>query len=552
MPKRVRRSFGSCWTCRRRRVACDRALPVCSPCTKLSLNCEGYSVRLVWVDSEQGNYVSKSRRTLLPLATWAGRDTYSQSELEHLTDTNPEKMRCECALHTAASNPFGVLIHLHQTPDQVTVDSPTGMTDACSDNLLVLPLSKVLTSHRSKWDGLLLHHYVNHVASLMMPVDSEANPWRSLYPAVAMSDRTPAARSLHDALLSQSAFHLSVRNADKLDLARQYELLGTRFYCSALKMLSTSLKQQMDDYIAGAAVLHTLSQIEVCRKFDYYGYLTDILWKGCYAPISNEWRKHFQGVEVFLSLFSDKSPWVTSTDAWIISQSLALSCEIGNTGSVVSAGRSQLTDVVLRSVSQLNKFGYTIGANSDVMESISDINRLEEAHLHGALPNEIDTQAGEILRKLKSSLSLRQVTQVNPDRRLHLSNLHQRIFCNATIVHLHRTIFNVAPSTVQEYVSRVLRDTAEFINLQGGSISLWPVFVAAVEACTNDNRGMAEAWLKFSCELGINNRHSARKIVLEVWDQREKISATTGLPLEAVIVDWRQVQSRLGIDILLL
>ncbi|KAI1266383.1 hypothetical protein F5Y18DRAFT_28123 [Xylariaceae sp. FL1019] len=37
-----------CWTCKDRRVRCDRALPTCSSCARLNHKCQGYGVRLSW------------------------------------------------------------------------------------------------------------------------------------------------------------------------------------------------------------------------------------------------------------------------------------------------------------------------------------------------------------------------------------------------------------------------------------------------------------------------------------------------------------------------
>ena len=42
----------SCWTCRRRRVKCDRLLPACQKCYKAAQPCQGYTEKpLRWVNS---------------------------------------------------------------------------------------------------------------------------------------------------------------------------------------------------------------------------------------------------------------------------------------------------------------------------------------------------------------------------------------------------------------------------------------------------------------------------------------------------------------------
>ncbi|KAH7088462.1 hypothetical protein FB567DRAFT_339222 [Paraphoma chrysanthemicola] len=42
-----------CWTCRRRKVRCDRAFPDCQNCAKSIIVCEGYGKRLKWPRDQQ-------------------------------------------------------------------------------------------------------------------------------------------------------------------------------------------------------------------------------------------------------------------------------------------------------------------------------------------------------------------------------------------------------------------------------------------------------------------------------------------------------------------
>lgn len=63
MPPRSR-NFDGCWTCRLRRIKCDRAKPNCDRCVKAGIECKGYAVILSWgeiitVDGEN-QLVSKS------------------------------------------------------------------------------------------------------------------------------------------------------------------------------------------------------------------------------------------------------------------------------------------------------------------------------------------------------------------------------------------------------------------------------------------------------------------------------------------------------------
>ncbi|VUC33709.1 unnamed protein product [Clonostachys rosea] len=54
-PRKHRKTFTGCWTCRSRKVKCDEARPTCLQCRSKSLFCQGYGVRLQWVHSSEGS-----------------------------------------------------------------------------------------------------------------------------------------------------------------------------------------------------------------------------------------------------------------------------------------------------------------------------------------------------------------------------------------------------------------------------------------------------------------------------------------------------------------
>ncbi|KAL6797268.1 fungal-specific transcription factor domain-containing protein [Trichoderma sp. SZMC 28013] len=43
-----------CWTCKQRKIGCDRDLPVCHNCTRTGRHCLGYGLRLLWPDRHDG------------------------------------------------------------------------------------------------------------------------------------------------------------------------------------------------------------------------------------------------------------------------------------------------------------------------------------------------------------------------------------------------------------------------------------------------------------------------------------------------------------------
>lgn len=83
-------------------------------------------------------------------------------------------------------------------------------------------------------------------------------------------------------------------------------------------------------------------------------------------------------------------------------------------------------------------------------------------------------------------------------------------------------------------------------------MSTWPVFVAAAEAYTPEAQALANRFHKFSDTLGVSNRTDMKRVVDQVWAEREGLAAAQRCSPGEVIVDWRDVMENLELDILLL
>lgn len=95
-PKKQRtKCFTGCWTCRSRRVKCDEETPSCLRCRQMSLQCEGYGMKLAWVpynphadnaDQESVDDLSRdqraSRRSLAPVSAASVVVRMSSPELD--------------------------------------------------------------------------------------------------------------------------------------------------------------------------------------------------------------------------------------------------------------------------------------------------------------------------------------------------------------------------------------------------------------------------------------------------------------------------------------
>ena len=88
--------------------------------------------------------------------------------------------------------------------------------------------------------------------------------------------------------------------------------------------------------------------------------------------------------------------------------------------------------------------------------------------------------------------------------------------------------------------------------MSGGEPSIWPVFIAAVEAYTPESQALATHFFGESKTRGTGLREEMRNVVCQVWADRERLSAEWQCSPGGVSVNWRAVTKKLGVDVLLL
>ena len=101
------------------------------------------------------------------------------------------------------------------------------------------------------------------------------------------------------------------------------------------------------------------------------------------------------------------------------------------------------------------------------------------------------------------------------------------------------------------YVSLAFQNISAFCAESSGNFSLWPAFIAAVEAYTPEDIQSARQWLEQSINFGLGNRLPVKRIIEEVWRRRDDAHFERAMDKGLVAVDWRDVVRDLGIDILL-
>jgi len=84
----------------------------------------------------------------------------------------------------------------------------------------------------------------------------------------------------------------------------------------------------------------------------------------------------------------------------------------------------------------------------------------------------------------------------------------------------------------------------------GRYITLWPVFIAAVEVYLEEHKWSARAWMDRADMMGVRSRGDVRELVEAVWSKRKEEARDNGEG--DMVVNWRAVMGKMGIDVLLL
>ncbi|KIW64354.1 hypothetical protein PV04_09296 [Phialophora macrospora] len=587
MPKTTsQRTFTACWTCRRRGLRCDNLVPRCTQCVRSRRACEGYDIRLVWVDSETGAYEPQHRRAYPGELTWDGYPTWTLREVGHLI-THAENRRCRCPLHrhpspfvtfpsyeaidapsarfdeTATPPEEGIVTDGLEEPSEMAT-TPTTYTslspqtaDLGSPPTISMPaaLSTSLIPYGSREDNELFHHYLSNVSAMMTPINDDYNPWKSTYPCLAVHDVTAtSARSLFHGILAQSAFHLSNLNVPN---PASYRRSATQHFGIALGHLRRSLASPTENFSSTLAAMLTVT-------------LAEHVFHGQSKGLSH----HLQGSIHYVAQYLGQKPWVISYEAWIITQSFVLHMlmsPIVGCGSATgtSSGTAATLHEVLEDVTADPRFAYTLGSTPRLMKALYQARLLEEqlatrgSFRGGGKPDLSEDellQASKILVALDTPLDAevelymsRQQpigTAAAQQRKFIVSNLN--LFNSAVIIYLLRVVLRHPPSAVAEQVSQTLSAAGVLLEMDRTAVSIWPIFIAAAEAYTAEAQALAESVLSLSTSFGAANRAVIHRVVKHIWSEREEAAARRRCDVGDVLVDWREELKNLDVEVLLL
>ncbi|KAL0470459.1 fungal-specific transcription factor domain-containing protein [Neurospora intermedia] len=152
---------------------------------------------------------------------------------------------------------------------------------------------------------------------------------------------------------------------------------------------------------------------------------------------------------------------------------------------------------------------------------------------------EVDQEANKTTSKVgskhqndRSKIDVMFPFTVAERSRLHSIWHNALAYRHSAFVYLYRSVHGYRRShrAVQEHTHRSLLHCAATVKHEGpmGAL-LWPLFVAACEAVTEDDRGWAEqAFEKVKKRQGMRNIERAWEIVREVWKRADRAESVAG------------------------
>jgi hypothetical protein len=548
---------------------------------KRDVVCEGYSVRLVWEDDQDGSGKPAQRRTLLtgsetavavlsPLEVASALDAVDATPFPSTSQAGPFNVfpsfpvstptfsggSSEIAFEadsiggTPSQWPLfpdfkeeNALLQLEIGDERVeawmnddiaylsTKEAEAAMA-MMSIKQKVLPEVDSYVSSASSEERSLLHYWITILSGMMLPTQRYDNPFRTIFVPLALNASRSPKYSSGSAALLHAIYAVSAFNRARLSSSPEHlEALGTKHHEVSLGHLRRSLMQFDADPSQREAVLATIitmSSIEVM------------------TGNSTTWRTHHEGGKIWLQSIVEQG--CTYSDSFsLLCQIFFCISALGNPVASDPIPESSLEEPIkLHSILSMDIWdsGYRLeqlfGVTKPVLQAIMRINAISDQ----ATEQEKDDLEIHIRRNDPDVL----VAYLDDDYE-EITRHHACSFFCATLIYFERRVRETHPSRLQRLVQRSLDHldvTRSLENKAGLDVCglFWPEFITTCEAeDVTDLRARSLRLLEKGKLMGIGNIISAERVVLEVWGRRD--SGAEG------DVTWHAVMNDLGLDIIL-
>ncbi|KAK8042219.1 hypothetical protein PG993_006742 [Apiospora rasikravindrae] len=503
-----RRAQG-CWTCKQRKIGCDRGYPACNNCLRTGRECLGYGIRLAWPDQPDGRRrVNRMPDRVLHLSP-ASSEHYGKQFL-NLTYADLARPG-----HGCAGESLAVVVQEPPTPRLKRFvpfvpnmhERDTHLMRYCefSETLLVLPR-----------DGAKKSGYPDEQRlSCMISTIDINNGFRVELLPMALGNSSEAAHGLHNAMLALAALRKRPLPPRSGVFLRAAYLWGTveafPYKIKALRSLSSS--------ISAGSVGSTATQLATSMMLCVYS---------VFDETEGNWNMHLNGAKNMLNQLT-----ITGGNqfrhcflyTWFLYHEV-LGC-FSNPHLYGTHGPSSLQGGRDLGLDKSIIIG-SLGCSIEVMEVISYVNGLRAAELRGDAAHysaEEKTRKNEEWHRIEAKLATLEQT-LDPDSTDKLSQSERtRILTTAELYRVAASLYlQRTTNSPQALEARSIYLTQAFQLLGNLSIctSPWPLFVIACESEADEQR--IEILLnldKMDRERHIGNYYVLREVIEVYWKQHD-------------------------------
>ncbi|KAH7403743.1 fungal-specific transcription factor domain-containing protein [Cadophora sp. MPI-SDFR-AT-0126] len=486
---RTRRADKGCWTCKARKIGCDKTLPACNNCVRTKRSCGGYGIKLHWPDSADG------RR---PINFW---------------DTSPNQRRPE----TRSQRGYGQIYFLHTT--DVDLESrminvwirreERSMSPASPSIGRSLAFGYETSSNTS--NRQLLSYYNEVLSRMITTIDDGRNGFRTVLLPNALSLQSLASQSLHEAILALSALHLRGRQA------------ATKHKIYSIRLLSKSIQDNESQYVGQFG---TCMMLCVCDVFD---------------AVDGSWYSHMRAADTISHLVAaqrtPEDPSMCFLTSWlayhkILSEFSRMPDETDHIGwDPTLPGADPRSHIIIGS----------LGCSMQVLECISCINRLAnivDKSPSQRLPHQFSLMPAQLEAQLESQQQTPQIVYEVVNGCLDESRITNtaELYRIAAQIYLHQSVTRKPVNCPQ--LKLLVNEALQILRTLDICTSPWPLFIIAREVTGDEQRVMIlETLDKMQKERRIGNVEIMRNIIEAVW-KRADLNAETKAKKR---VNWRDL-----------
>lgn len=543
-------------------MKCDEGRPSCARCLKGGFTCQGYGIRLVWVDPETREWEQKIRRVVGAPALYDEESMFVQVDVPDALDRLDQSER-------GSIGPFSVF-PAQEKSRQSRLDSPqpggedhvippiteledseeiegiydhTTIDEECDYEVVTSPSITGSASLAESWSPSvcrhldllprpgeqrqLIHHWVTFVSWHLVPVDRGENPFRDVFTSMALAGLNSASHesngqiALFHSLCATSAFSRGQLCND----AKAWTLAEKHYHLAILHLrrrLANLTSHEPDSDAQRDSIIATITMFSVMDMV---------------TGRSSEWRTHFQGGASLLAMIEDKIWQGTKSSSMIYQSYLAVAalCNIA-LPSTITVGSNDCKYYVLDRL-----FGLT----RPILQHIVTVNSLlRDVSAAQLCPDLLDELEDQLLSHTPEHLNLDSL--VDPRAR-ELARHHAFIFHYASLIHFQRTVRQTPSSALQDLVTRAIEHFEEIERLGADMIGctlIWPPLVVACECESPGLQARILAWYELKRRHGFMNLEISKYVAQEVWRRRESGVTETD-------VRWQDILADMQLDIVL-